>query len=208
MDFKKYIKEAHGNAVDRGFYDCPKCDGEGYVDWDIIASPNMHPPEKHEICAHCNGTGIDPNRNIGELLMLIVADIGKAATLWDDEISKHHCEDIEFSGLVYFEEKLADVFIRLFDLAGYLKYDIGDDLIPQTHQFQGSVGEFFFCRVIKALGRISVEKADTTFESDTIRYVIEILLGLCESMNIPIEKHIQAKMAYNRTRPRKHGKRY
>ncbi len=34
------------------------------------------------------------------------------------------------------------------------------------------------------------------------------LADLCGYLNIDIEKHIEAKMAYNKTRPVKHGKRY
>jgi NTP pyrophosphatase (non-canonical NTP hydrolase) len=46
-----------------------------------------------------------------------------------------------------------------------------------------------------------------TFE-DEIADVFIRLFDLCGYMDIDIEKHIQAKMQYNKTRPYKHDKKY
>ena len=130
MNISELIKEAHDNAVERGFYP----DGE--------------------------------EKNIGELLMLIVSELGEALEAhrcgrfadWDmyDEVMDELKDNPAYKSLPSdlfnrdikdtFEDEIADVFIRLFDLCGYLE--------------------------------------------------------------IPIEKHIKAKMTYNRTRPHKHNKEY
>ena len=135
MEIQKLIKEAHETAKSKGFYD--KCDEYGII-----------------------------KRNIGEMLMLIVSEVGEALEshrkdmFSNKEIVRCCFEDIKcmelsddacrpsFESCIKdtFEDEIADVFIRLFDLCGYL--------------------------------------------------------------NIDIEKHIKLKMAYNKTRPIKHGKKY
>jgi len=120
MTINNLVKDAHEAAVDKGFY---KAD-----------------------------------RNIGELLMLVVSELGEAleahrcGRMCGDDIQLfYHAfntdnKDYENNIRGTFEEEIADTFIRLADLCGYL--------------------------------------------------------------NIDIEKHIKAKMAYNKTRPEKHGKDY
>jgi len=162
-DLNSLIKEAHEAAIDKGFYDCPECKGKGHINVGCIEEPDRIG------CPSCNGTGIDPNRNISELLMLVITEISEAVealrenriTDFSDysisglklehftEISYGEIEKIKaFESCIKdtFEDEIADVFIRLFDLCGYLKIDI--------------------------------------------------------------EKHIKAKMQYNKTRPKKHGKEF
>ena len=141
MNINDLIKEAHEIAVEKGFYDCPDCD-----------------KMKIEICPSCRGSGINRNRNISELLMLIVSELGEA----QEALRHNYFTPAHIWGKIYapvfttmifeqyvknsVEDELADVFIRLGDLCGYL--------------------------------------------------------------NIDIEKHIKAKMEYNKGRPRKHGKKF
>lgn len=128
MNINQLIKQAHDNAVEKGFY------GDG-------------------------------DKNIGELLMLIVSELGEALEAHrENRFCKASSITIDSFSIVFsilteknvayyehvikdtFEDEIADVFIRLADMCGYL--------------------------------------------------------------NIDIEKHIIAKMAYNKTRPVKHGKEY
>jgi NTP pyrophosphatase (non-canonical NTP hydrolase) len=151
MNIKQLIKEAHENAVEKGFYDCHSKESScfrGHV---------------NALCKNCNGTGKDQNRNIGEMLMLIVSELGEVLEahrkgrfckvenidLYLDLITEereHYFKYFESGIKDTFEDEIADVFIRLFDLCGYL--------------------------------------------------------------NLDIEKHIHAKMEYNKTRPYKHEKEY
>ncbi|MCK4816878.1 hypothetical protein KA005_14000, partial [bacterium] len=75
MNIPKLIKEAHDIAIEREFYDCPECDDGKTIRFACYAGDHT---EIIEDCDNCDGTDIDPNKNIGELLMLIVADLGKA----------------------------------------------------------------------------------------------------------------------------------
>lgn len=46
-----------------------------------------------------------------------------------------------------------------------------------------------------------------TFEDEMADALIRIL-HMCARLDIDIEKHVQLKLAYNKTRPYKHGKKY
>lgn len=229
---KKWIKEAYDNAVERDFYECPDCEGSGEVEFMNVECYDGEPTEiyEKEDCDHCNGSGIDPNKNIGELLMLIVCEIAgaveahrckKFAELETFEECKKDTDILESDFKEYiklsfeenvkdtFEDELADVFIRLFDLCCYLGYeDIGKYLnesygncsyLKNTAEclflITGHVTEFF------AIEKIFLKMID-------MAQIISMLFNYCKSRNIQIEKHIEAKMAYNRTRLYKHGKEY
>ncbi|OGW79033.1 MAG: hypothetical protein A2Z83_02090 [Omnitrophica bacterium GWA2_52_8] len=81
----------------------------------------------------------DSERNVGEMLMLIVSELGEAV-----EAHRAHQHGLEMKDS--FEDELADTAIRLFDL--------------------------------------------------------------CGGLNIDLEKQLEWKMAYNKTRAVKHGKAY
>ena len=219
MNIKELIKEAHENATERGFYDCPECQGEGFFP---IAQGNDTVK-----CIICNGTGIDPNKNIGELLMLIVSELGEALEAHRNNRFSDRIKDSpyymiylnEWSGPGFkmlpatsrlfeqtikdtFEDEIADVFIRLFDLCGYLGIEpeiVHFSVIDRTVT---NVSEMLFI-ITKEIVKISDHHQGVSIESS-----LDSLDSLCQKHNIPIEKHIKAKMAYNRTRPHKHNKEY
>lgn len=207
MDIKEVMKMAHENAVDKGFYDCGECIGDG----------------KEGIygkCHKCNGTGIDPNKNIGELLMLIVSELGEALEAHRNNrfANKEAFSDIikliegnSKLGLVAhypqikdtFEDEIADVFIRLFDLCGYLGIEPvlpTTAIMPEIKNMGESI--LFITRTI----------VDTNYSElsllSAISDSVQLLEYFCSDLNIPIKKHIAAKMEYNKTRPHKHGKSY
>jgi NTP pyrophosphatase (non-canonical NTP hydrolase) len=143
MDIKEFIDNAHKQAINSGFYDCEKCEGKGF----IILRRNKSLIQKK--CQLCNSTGKQQNKNIGEILMLIVSELGEALEAHRKNNTYDNIEypeDITKKLLNCFEIEIADVFIRLSDMCGYL--------------------------------------------------------------NIDIEKFINIKMDYNKTRPYKHGKEY
>ena len=191
-NYNELIEEAHGNAIERGFY-----------------------PEGE-------------NKNIGELLMLIVSELGEAleahrcgrfalknettyfVTMFTlDNVKKDHIWISEFESKIKdtFEDEIADVFIRLFDLCGNLGIEnlYSQDDIYVDHKNIGNLllrCTTFICNIFHAYlwdkKRLDIE----------ISRNINYLSWLCEIWDIPIEKHIKAKMAYNRTREHKHGKQY
>lgn len=378
MDVERYIKEAHKNAIEKGFYDCPECGGSGSA-----APKNCHGCEygpDHSYnpdactsckCQHCNGTGIDPNKNIGELLMLIVSELGEAleahrkgwyhfneiitvkkpeyeewkivpsfpdyeasslgrirsidrGNVWNGKVDSHRdgkilkpgisgtgyytvainsktqkvawlvaeafygdrtgnvvnhkngdktCDwvtNIEYTdysgnnlhaiktGLTNrkkklsiddqfniafrfkkgetapnihsdypnvslsaiknirqkgierftdcFEMEIADVFIRLFDLCGYLGIEPDESVMRSFPSISKNIGECLLklSYEISFLGRM----VENYINPENYGFIFAYLREFCELYNIPIEKHIKAKMEYNKTRPAKHGKEY
>jgi len=219
MNIPELIKEAHDNAVERGFYDCVECEGSGKDEHTSIAIPDKPHPD----CPVCKGSKINPNRNIGELLMLIVSVLGEALeahrcgrfalknetthfiTMFTlDNVEKDHIWISEFESQIKdtFEDEIADVFIRLFDLCGYLGIELN------TGSFYWYIGNF------KNIGEELFECVQflNDFKRDPEDCYLDVfadkLFYICQSHNIPIEKHIKAKMAYNRIRPHKHNKEY
>jgi len=247
IQIEKWIKEAHGNAVEHGFYNCPKCDGvltddqktekvceycynefqlaehcedcdKGSKDYDFYYS-----------CKNCNNTRIDPHKNIGELLMLIVCEIAEAVeahrsgrfgnwkayksilnelddnrnnSMPPEEKQRKQNEAFHLCIKDSHPDEIADVFIRLFDLCGYLEYcpiefkevdfKISDNIPSALFEVTHLLNTFLHFRKPKC----------------NMEIIFNYLYSFCIKNNIPIEKHITAKMAYNRTREYKHGKEY
>ena len=59
----------------------------------------------------------DQDRNVGEMLMLIVSELGEA-------VESHRCGAFGLEKKDTFEDELADTVIRLFDLCGGLGIDL------------------------------------------------------------------------------------
>ncbi len=236
MDIKKYIKECHAIAISKGFYDCPECKKNHTAKVDGIRDVTFI----NKYCPECLGTGINQNRNIGELLMLIVSELSEALEShrknrfadWKEYkyqlscVLKYERKDNKlvdvsdqlreqkkysiFAAVIKdtFEDELADVFIRLFDLCGYLKIEIEKheiickiDNIPEyLLLICGELYDAHQCYYSNG--------ADKNYIKPDISSAFSYLKKLTEYLNIPIEKHIIAKMEYNKTRPYKHNKKY
>lgn len=204
QEIKNYITEAHKTAVEKGFYGCPECKGTGWT--------------ADDGCTSCQGSGINPNRNIGELLMLIVTELSEAVEAHRE--NKHADIKNYLSGIYEgmghrsfhsfikdtFEDEIADVFIRLFDLCGYLKIEPGFsgiivDKIENVPEHLFFINQYICGLYKRRFGLIENVR-------DNIKDILVLLGIMCHQFKIDIDKHIKFKMAYNKTRPRKHGKEY
>lgn len=101
------------------------------------------------------------------------------------------------------EDEMADIAIRLFDLAGHLGVDFEKMNPCRYHRafphFSFTENAFALC---KGLGRdvIAVEKR--------ILFGLDFVFGWAKAMGIDLPFFIRKKMRYNTTRPYKHGKEY
>lgn len=97
----------------------------------------------------------------------------------------------------YFEYELADIVIRIADLMGGrgLRYN---DLDPPSSRCRGNVGE-----ALLGVVRLVAEDSPRPIE----RAITEVF-GIAKAHNIDLWRHIELKLAYNRTRGKKHGKAY
>ena len=101
------------------------------------------------------------------------------------------------------EDKLADVAIRLFDLAGALGLDF-DKMNPCRYhrafdRFTFTENAFALC---KGLGR------DTIAVEKRILFGLDYVHGWAKALNVDLPFFIREKMRYNVMRPYKHGKEY
>lgn len=120
-------EEIHSITTEKGFWDCPSCGGTGI---------------SKLVCNDCDNTG-KWKRNIGELLMLCVSELGEAMEshrknglkLFDDkyltqltELINIDIEDfaIEFKNDVKdsFSDEISDTIIRLLDMSAGFGIDI------------------------------------------------------------------------------------
>lgn len=124
MNINELVNKAHNNAVKKGFYDCPIC---------RVQSP--HSGEESRTCV-CGGTG-KSQKNIGELLMLVVSELGEALEahrkntfplyeMFQSEIDEGFSFQVVFENHIKdtLHDELADAVIRICDMCGYLNIDL------------------------------------------------------------------------------------
>ena len=195
MNIQKYIKECYGIAQSKGFY-----------------------PEDSKIEDHLMGIVSE----IGEAyeahrLNKISSKMGFALTISeivDNFDNKTYSKYFEEFYKDTFEDELADVFIRLFNLMGHYNID------PKNDWFIYGIKEvdlyiddnfllnhsFFQIHIINRVSKLS-NKDSKPYPSD-LGMIYQLLIEYCKFHKIPIEKHIQAKIEYNKTREHLHGKEY
>lgn len=131
MNITELVKRAHDNAVSKGFYECENCDNTGKV---------LEVCNYYTTCDVCNGKGKAP-KNIGELLMLVVSELGEALEahrkgslgghaclidMFDENEKDQNKWNENFRELIKdsLEDELADAVIRIADMCGYLGIDL------------------------------------------------------------------------------------
>jgi hypothetical protein len=222
MNTVKYIVEAHQQAIDSGDYRCSECGGKGWKVFINTKWPNSEPFQDREQCVHCQATGIDQNKNIGELLMDIVGSLWKVTEAHRKNDFTHDYfpdkNDLEkYIGMFLqnpgkcksgfettikdtFEDSLADVFIRLFDLMGYLKIEIGE-IVDSSFNFTTDN----LCNQILHITGL-VYDLEKKHDWHGFSFLCCMLHKFCTIHNINIENHIIAKLAYSKIGAYRHGK--
>jgi NTP pyrophosphatase (non-canonical NTP hydrolase) len=87
----------------------------------------------NNLVIHCHATArekgfydgeraVATDARVAQLLMLIVSELGEACEASRKELHGYEVKDT-------FEDEIADVFIRLFDLCGFLGLDIGKQVL-------------------------------------------------------------------------------
>jgi hypothetical protein len=96
----------------------------------------------------------------------------------------------------YFEYELADIVIRIADLLGDIEYVCDHE--PNDMIRDGNVGEALL---------VVTRMVCKNHPKWLCGAMLEVF-GIAKAHNIDLWRHIELKLAYNRTRPRKHGKAY
>lgn len=181
MNYNELTKRAHANAVEHGW-------------WESRLSNE-----------HC--------------LMLVLTEVGElveadrkgdkagvgAKLIMKQDMDKGETFDDVFESYVKdtVEDEMADVAIRLFDLAGALGLDF-DKMRPCRYhrafdKFSFTENAFALCKGISR-DIIAIEKR--------ILFGLDYVKNWAQSMDIDLAWHINAKMRYNANRPFMHNKKY
>lgn len=212
MNITKYIPSIHNWYVDQGEYKCKDCEGDGEIQ---TTQMGMDGAQYCHKCIECNGTG--KHKNTGELLAeiagLLVGDALRAYkircfaffnvnpgnnTSVDDWLclKKNKTADyFEVHVRDTFEDYIAQAFIKLFDFAGYLEMDLytidTKRWIQQTENIHSRI-----YLITKSLPYVLNKGGDRKHFNDRLsEFFCEIYL-FCKDKNIPIEKHIDARLQY------------
>ena len=104
------------------------------------------------------------------------------------------------------EDELADACIRLLDLAGLRKADLGENNEDELRCSEG----FFDWTFTESIFSIVCDITDLDFFDKYpfdayLRASIRLIMGFAVKRNIDIFWHIEQKIKYNELRPYKHG---
>lgn len=103
------------------------------------------------------------------------------------------------------EDEMADICIRLFDLAGLLHYEPSPQSEYDVLFSPGSPCTEYAYLLCKILLQRAIDVIVRIYIIDT---ALAFVMQWADYMDIDLEWHIMQKMAYNDTRERLHGKKY
>jgi len=172
----------------------------------------------------------DEKLSVEHFLMLVITEISEAveadrrnlhANLHGFEICKGLTYNDRFKNYVKdsVEDEMADVAIRLFDICGTLRItpiDRTDYREVLYNDFRSYYRRYSFCErafvlssiLCRADGASLTDDGTGTSLPNIIGAALYFLFFMAEDMNVDFIRHIELKMEYNETRPKKHGKKY
>lgn len=223
IDINNLIKEAHETAKEKGWYDCIECNGKKLLCNDNNCCHNKKTCDENNNCGEyitdkceaCGGTGYDQNVCILERLALVASEIFKAVeALRKNKHANFKNYDFCFKmdKIMYFEDdikdtfedKIADVYIRLADLCGYLNIIPNDEVLITWQPCENKSESFFY--LVKEICQFPIDHK--ILWNSKMSIIFSDLNDFCENLKINIAKHITVKMAYNKTLPYKNGKEF
>lgn len=158
----------------------------------------------------------DKERNIGEALMLCITELAEAVEA--HRKGRHTPADpVEMKDIKdTVVEELADVYIRVSDLAGFIAPDykpVSTNSYPDVRDYTNFAERcLFICKLVDESNTAHLQRHTATeWDSPFIYYLHRILTAielLAFDFDFPLMRCIKIKMQYNPTRPYKHGKEY
>ena len=172
----------------------------------------------------------DQSLSVGHCMMLVLSEVGEAveadrkglyfAQLYENARKAYgKSQDTTHLSKYLFEKyakdsvegELADVCIRLFDICGV--FNVVPDYLSagdMRDTFDTLCKDMSFCERCFMLSCLlcRCEDLDTNNLSSIIGGALTFISCMAEDMNVDLIRHIELKMEYNETRPKKHGKKY
>lgn len=109
------------------------------------------------------------------------------------------------------EDELADVCIRLFDfcgMRGVLPLMTDHGIVDMSESFERLYGDLSITELCFGLTEFTVEILNSDNLSRDIGVIVAFCVEFARYHNIDLVWHIEQKMKYNESRPKKHGKKY
>lgn len=191
---KSYVNTAHSIAISKGFWDEDKDKSYWEIDLDriicLIVSELSEAVESHRKGKHAN-----------------VKDFEEAI-----EVGAPFEESFQCFIKDSFEDEIADAFIRLFDLCGYLNYQPKNvyNSWLEFRKYRAQKGSLFFL-INNTIKNLSTCQDDGYLIYSNLDDAFSYLILVADSSDFlekPVNYYIEKKMEYNKTRPPKHGKLY
>ena len=159
-------------------------------------------------------------------MMLVLSEIGEMVEA--DRKNRH--ADVAFyttsSGLGIaafeslikdtFEDEMADVVIRLCDFCGSLNVlpQMNDVMVDMSDEFAKFFGDKSVCEQCFALSSMVVDVERASYDADDsemrkrLGSTLSFIFEMANYHGIDLLWHVDRKMEYNESRPRRHGKAY
>lgn len=185
-------QQIHQNALDKGFW-------------------TDHPSVEHHMMLVISEIAemVEADRNVdGVKIRHLHINGNLAATqqgTFMDEVENAEDFDATFKTLVKntIEDEMADVAIRLLDIAGHLGMDF---TMMSTMRYHRDFTRFGFTENALALCKGLTRDNINIFRR--IHFGLHYVFNWAKASNIKLMWHIKAKMRYNANRPALHGKKY
>lgn len=173
------IKSVHDNAVKHGWHNEPKPKEHWAM---MVITEISELVEADRKCRHTDEIGID---------LISLAD--------NDEDFKHY---FELWAKDRVEDEMADICIRIFDMAAELGYDL--DIEGYDYDIPASITDGPMTVFAYGLCQELIVNEDFLAE-DGIPSALGDLFAYARAKNIDLDWHIKQKMKYNELRPYHHG---
>lgn len=169
----------------------------------------------------------DETHPVSHFLMLTISEVSEMV---EADRKCRRCSLAEFDAIQYadgfslafmdavkdtFEDEMADVCIRLFDLCGACgivpRLDIGwfDEAIGTLSDASLTTMCYELCKVLSTPDDDSpYDDGTNTCLSFCVGYALRLVMWIAEQYDVDLLRHIDLKMRYNNGRERLHGKKY
>lgn len=115
-----------------------------------------------------------------------------------------------------FEDEMADVVIRLCDFCGSLNVlpQMNDVMVDMSDEFAKFFGDKSICEQCFALSSMVVDIERASYDADDsemrkrLGSTLSFIFEMANYHGIDLLWHVDRKMEYNESRPRRHGKAY
>lgn len=115
-----------------------------------------------------------------------------------------------------FEDEMADVVIRLCDFCGSLNVlpQMNDVMVDMSDEFAKFFGDKSICEQCFALSSMVVDVERASYDADDsemrkrLGSTLSFIFEMANYHGIDLLWHVDRKMEYNESRPRRHGKAY